>query len=115
MLHPDAILRPDIRRLPLADTGIQSSGRRGINAALAGVGWRPGVNVLPVQGSVSGEAEMHQNITVAVEPSAYLQAVVARAEAASRVQLDGQLGTSMHGPGNNSVKPLQGAPTGSQE
>nr|WP_249782232.1 MULTISPECIES: PD-(D/E)XK nuclease family protein [unclassified Bradyrhizobium] len=63
----------------------------------------------------SGEAEMHQNITVTVEPSAYLQAVVARAEAASRVQLNGQLGTGMQGPGDNSVKSTQGPPTGSQE
>ncbi|MEY9184554.1 phage tail tape measure protein [Bradyrhizobium sp. USDA 313] len=119
VLRPDAILRPDIGRLPSADTGIQSQGWQ--DSIIAG-STRPSQGgdgkvstSTEVHGTVSGEAEMHQNITVTVEPSAYLQAVVARAEAASRVQLNGQLGTSMQGPGDNSVKSTQGPPTGSQE
>ncbi|MBB4264366.1 HNH endonuclease [Bradyrhizobium sp. CIR3A] len=120
VLRPDAILRPDLGRLPSADTGMQSQGWQ--DSIIAGStrpsqGWGDGKvsTSTEVHGTMEGPAEMHQNITVTVEPSAYLQAAVARAEAASRIQLNGQLGTSMQGPGDNAVKSLQAPPTGSQK
>jgi len=65
-----------------------------------------------VSGTVTGSAEMFQHFTLEVKPNTYFESLVQRAEQASRVTLNGQLGTGGHGPGDNSVKPA--APTGVQ-
>lgn len=67
-----------------------------------------------VSGTVHGEAEIHQNITITVEPSEYLKSIVRQATAASSINLNGQLGTGLQGPGDNSVKPSNAAPLGAQ-
>ncbi|MDA9474743.1 hypothetical protein XI03_09565 [Bradyrhizobium sp. CCBAU 65884] len=77
-LRTDAILQPDLGRLPSGDTGVQSQGWQ--DSIIAGStrpsqGWGDGKvsTSTEVHGTVEGSAEMHQNITVTVEPSAYFR------------------------------------------
>jgi minor tail protein len=101
-------LGPDSSRaLRGADIGTSGGWQDSINPGSKS----DGVKDVSVTGTVSGSAEIHQMIEV--RPSAYLESVVKRAESVSTMGLNGKLGTSMGGPGDNSVKPSIPATVGS--
>lgn len=107
-LNPDLNLQgSNAMDLPPADMGWQ-------NSASINVGKSDGFKSVEVTGTVSGEAELHTNITLEIRPSAYFESLVKRAENVSKMGIKGQLGESMSGGGDNSVKPSGGPLTGTQ-
>lgn len=86
-------------------------------------GWQDSINPgggskdVSVSGTVNGSAELHTSIQV--QPTPYFVSLVKQAERIVNIGLQGNLGTNMHGPDDNSVKPsgpspAHGAPTGAQ-
>jgi hypothetical protein len=92
-----------LRQLGASDDG--TSSRSGWQESIQPIGKSEGFKDVSVQGTVSGEAELHVNISGEVRPTSYLEGIIQRAEAVGRVNLNGQLGTSMQGPGDNGTKP----------
>ncbi|WP_407194297.1 phage tail tape measure protein [Bradyrhizobium sp. STM 3566] len=102
-----------LRQLGASDDGTGS--RFGWQDSIRAVGQSSGFKDVAVTGTVSGEAELHQSLQIEVKPTAYFESLVKRMEAVANMHLNGQLGTGLQGPGDNSVKPPQGPPTGAQE
>ncbi|WP_370154884.1 hypothetical protein [Bradyrhizobium ottawaense] len=89
--------------------------RFGWQDSIRAVAQSSGFKDVAVTGTVTGEAELHNNIQIEVKPSTYFESLVTRMEAVANMHLNGQLGAGLQGPGDNSVKPMQGPPTGAQE
>jgi len=99
----------------VASRGWQDSIVLGNSKASQGFG-DPGKNStqVEVQGTVSGDAEIHLNVQGELRPTPYFTAMIQRAEAVANMGINGRLGTSMQGPGDNNTKAAAGALTGTQ-
>jgi|GEM_PF-2173751 len=91
-----------LRTLGAADDG---AGGAGWTDSIRRVGPSPGFGDASVSGTVTGEAELHNFLQMEVKPSQYFEGLVQRAESVATMSLNGQLGTSMQGPGGNNTKP----------
>jgi hypothetical protein len=111
-----------LRTVDVSDDAPQSggwaeTGRLDIKRAPDGLAkWGDGAvsKAVEVTGVVNGSAEVHQNITVEIRPTQWLENIVKRAESVANMSLAGRLGTSMQGPGDNGTKASSGTLTGTQ-
>jgi hypothetical protein len=99
-----------LRQLGVSDDGTGS--RSGWQDSIRSVGPSSGFKDVAVTGTVTGSAELHQNIVVKIKPTPWFESVVKLAETVANMSLSGNLGTSMQGPGDNSTKASQSALTG---
>lgn len=91
-----------LRQLGASEDGPQS---RGWQDSAFSLKPSQGLNGANITGTVNGAAELHINLQGEVRPTAYLEGIIHRAESAANISLNGRLGTSMQGPGDNATKP----------
>jgi TP901 family phage tail tape measure protein len=99
-----------LRSLGAADDGAGSA--LGWGDSIRNVAASNGFKDVAVNGTVTGSAELHNMIQVEVKPTTYFDGLVQRAESVAHMSLNGNLGTSMQGPGGNNTKPAQPAALG---
>lgn len=87
--------------------GTYSRRPTGWTDSIRNVGPSDGFKDVSVSGTVTGSAELHNMVQMEVKPSQYFEGLVQRAESIANIGLNGKLGTSMQGPGDNSTKPSQ--------